>query len=415
MKDNPHRLRGTAGEWPATLDMDALLATDWTPRPFRQFLLKVHSRCNLSCDYCYIYTMADQTWRTRPQVMSPAIIAVVAMRIAEHARAHSLDAVRVIFHGGEPLLSGAGPLVEAMRVIRGAVDARVRVEGLVQTNGTRLGDAVLDALESLGIRVGISLDGDVTGHDRSRRYRNGRGSYAEVTRALQRLRSRPAIYGGILSVVDLEADPVGSYEALLQFTPPMVDFLLPHRNWSVPPERPDSSLAPYAQWLIAVFERWYGAASRETRIRLFEELIHLLLGGVSESEAVGLTPTSLVVVETDGSIEQSDALKSAYEGAAWTGLHVARDSFDAALRLPQFAARQIGLDALSEECRACEVGAICGAGLYPHRYRAGRGFRNPSVYCQDLYALILHIRDRLAGDLRIAQAAGVAQGTTLIS
>jgi uncharacterized protein len=237
-------LRGTAREWPATLDVDALLATGWTPRPFCQFLLKLHSRCNLSCDYCYIYTMADQTWRNRPHVMSPAIVAVVARRIAEHARAHSLDTVRIIFHGGEPLLSGPRPLVDAMRVIRGAVDARVRVEGLVQTNGTLLGEDVLDALESLKIRVGISLDGDVTGHDRSRRYRNGRGSHAEVVRALQRLRARPLLYGGLLSVVNLEADPVGTYEALLEFAPPMVDFLLPHRNWSVPPDRTDSALAP---------------------------------------------------------------------------------------------------------------------------------------------------------------------------
>jgi uncharacterized protein len=335
--------------------------------------------------------------------MSPAIVSVVAERIAEHAREHSLEFVRIIFHGGEPLLSGARPLLDAMRIIRGAVDARVRMEGLVQTNGTLLDEDILDALESLQIRVGISLDGDAIGHDRNRHYRDGRGSHAEVARALQRLRTRPRIYGGLLSVVDLEADPVGSYEAMLEFAPPMVDFLLPHRNWSFPPDRPGSIPAPYAQWLIAVFERWYGAESRETRIRLFEEILHLLLGGVSESEAVGLTPTSLIVIETDGSIEQSDALKSAYDDAPWTGLHVTRDSFDTALLLPQIAARQIGLDALAEECQACQVRAICGAGLYPHRYRSGSGFRNRSVYCQDLYALILHIRARVVGDLRIAQ------------
>ena len=26
----------------------------------RQFILKIHRRCDLRCDYCYIYTMADQ-------------------------------------------------------------------------------------------------------------------------------------------------------------------------------------------------------------------------------------------------------------------------------------------------------------------------------------------------------------------
>jgi uncharacterized protein len=38
-------------------------------------------------------------------------------------------------------------------------------------------------------------------------------------------------------------------------------------------------------------------------------------------------------------------------------------------------------------------------GLYPHRYRRGDGFRNPSVYCTDLMRLITHIKNRVIGDL----------------
>jgi uncharacterized protein len=391
-------------EWPATLDVPQLIAAGWQPTPFRQFILKLHSRCNLACDYCYMYELADQTWRTRPRLMSSAIVSVAADRIAEHARLHDLGDIRVIFHGGEPLLAGTDPVIDAVRKIRAAVDARVRVDSWVQTNGTLLHENALEALESLDIRIGVSLDGDVAGHDRSRRYANGRGSHDEVARALRLLMRRPRIYSGLLCVVDLRADPIATYDALLGFAPPTMDFLLPHGNWSSPPPgRPDSASAPYAEWLIAIFDHWYGAPSRETRIRLFEEIIQLLLGGSSATEAVGLTPTSLVVIETDGSIEQSDALKSAYDGAPATGLHIVRDSFDAALSLPQFAAMQLGLRALGDECLACPIRQICGAGLYAHRYRAGRGFRNRSVYCQDLYALIMHIRTRLISDLRVSQ------------
>jgi len=210
----------------------------------------------------------------------------------------------------------------------------------------------------------------------------------------------PSVYSGLLSVIDLAANPVETYEALLEFSPPTLDFLLPHHNWADPPPRPLGIAAPYAQWLIEVFDRWYGAPSQETHIRLFEEIINLLLGGASETEAIGLTPSSLIVVETDGSIEQSDALKAVYEGASATGLHIVRDSFDAALRDPHIAARQIGLRALAEDCQMCPVRLVCGAGLYAHRYRHGTGFRNRSVYCPDLYALIVHIRTRLMSDLQ---------------
>lgn len=332
--------------------------------------------------------------------MSPALVSVVAERIAEHAQVHSLESVQVIFHGGEPLLSGVDPLADALRKVRSAVDARVRVQGRVQTNGTLLNEAVLDILESMDVQVGVSLDGDIAGHDRRRRYRNGRGSHTEVIRGLKLLADYPNIYSGLLTVVDLASDPIETYEALLEFSPPTLDFLLPHHNWAHPPSRPIGTSTPYAQWLIKVFDRWYSAPSQETRIRIFGEIIHLLLGGTSETEAVGLSPSSLIVVETDGSIEQSDALKAAYEGACATGLHIVRDSFDAALRDPHIAARQIGANALAEDCQICPARLVCGAGFYAHRYRHGSGFRNPSVYCPDLYALIAHIRTRLISDLR---------------
>lgn len=233
-----------AREWPDELDVDELMSLGWHPTPFRQFLLKIHGDCNLACDYCYVYTMADQTWRTRPRVMSPGLVSVVATRIAEHARAHSLDSVRVIFHGGEPLLTGVRPIADALRKIRNAVNARVVVDAVVQTNGTLIGEEALDTLEGLGIRVGVSLDGDMAVHDQRRHYRNGRGTYTDVARGLKLLMERPAIYAGLLTVIDLNADPIETYEALLKFAPPVIDLLLPHRNWLSPPKDPGWPMLP---------------------------------------------------------------------------------------------------------------------------------------------------------------------------
>ena len=202
------------------------------------------------------------------------------------------------------------------------------------------------------------------------------------------------IYGGILCVIDVGNDPVATYESLLKFAPPALDLLLPHANWSSPPPG-----AGYADWLIEVFERWYSAPVQETRIRLFTELIQLVLGGSAAVEVLGLQPETLIVVDTDGSIKQLDSLSSAYPGAADTGLHILTSGFDAALDHPTTVARQLGADALSDQCRACPVMDICGGGLYPHRYREGSGFRNPSVYCADLLRLITHVAERVASDL----------------
>ena len=356
-----------------------------------------------------MYEMADQSWRTQPRAMSPQIAELTARRIGEHASAHGLREVTLILHGGEPLLAGRELISQLVTSARRWARPTTTVHAVAQTNGVRLSDAYLKLFDELGVRVGVSVDGDASAHDRHRRFASGQGSYQAVAAALRRLRRFPHLYGGLLCTVDLRNDPVRTYRALADFGPPRIDFLLPHGTWDQPPpERTsDTASAPYAAWLIEVFDHWYPKPT--TGIRLFEEIMHLLLGGASDSEIVGLAPARMVVIETDGSVEQEDTLKVAYAGATATGLHVARDELDAALSLPQIAARQIGARALSRQCRVCPVRAICGGGLYSHRYRAGTGFLNPSVYCPDLLALISHIRDRVQADLaarRISRAAG---------
>jgi uncharacterized protein len=274
---------------------------------------------------------------------------------------------------------------------------------MVQTNGVLLTEKMLDVLLAHDVGVGVSLDGDRAAHDRHRRYANGNGSHSSVARALMLLDGPyRSLYRGLLCTVDLENDPLRTYEALLEFNPPAIDFLLPHGNWSTPPpsrpaDAPDH--AAYADWLIAVFDRWYGAERQETRVRFFEEILNVLLGGASHSESIGLSPVAMIVIDTDGTMQQVDTLKTAFPGAPETGLTVFDHSFDVALRHPAVVARQVGVAALSEACQSCRIGEVCGGGNYSHRYKEGNGFRNPSVYCPDLMRFIYHVAGRVNRDI----------------
>ena len=371
-----------------------------TPLALRQFILKLHSRCNLACDYCYVYTMADQRWRSRPRAMSAATMLTVARRIAEHVHAHGLSEIEVVLHGGEPLLAGIAAIEHCVLAVRRAVGSSTRVRVTMQTNGLLLDRPALVALDELGVHVSVSLDGGQAAQDRHRRTADGRSSYSGTARRLRELMKFPAVYAGLLCTVDVRNHPTAVYESLLEFAPPAVDFLLPHGNWSNPPplRDPASAETPYADWLIEVFDRWYDAPRRETGVRLFDELLSVVLGGRSRVEGVGLSPARMVVVETDGAVENSDVLASTFSGAAATGLHVIRDPFDAVLRLPGVAARQQGVRGLPTRCRSCPIRRDCGGGLPAHRYDTD-GFDHPSVYCRDLFALVAHIRQRVATDL----------------
>lgn len=394
-------------EWPTDqVTAEALADPDWRPLPFVEFALKFHGRCNLACDYCYMYEMADQSWRTKPVAMSRRTIDQIAVRLGEHIAAHAdeISGVSLRMHGGEALLAGPDQFAHAARAFRDAVPPGVSLRLVTTTNGILLDDErMLDVLREHRIGVTVSIDGDEEGQDRHRRYANGRGSYDRVMRGVEALRAPKYrdLFDLVLCTVDVDNDPLTTYEALLATGAPAVDFLLPLGNWSAPPPQWTAAEGgtAYADWLIPVFDRWYGTVPVPAGVRLFENIMALSLGGRSVSEAVGLTPFQLLVIESDGTMEFGDALKSTYEGAPVTGLNVFRNSFDDARLLPGVVARQRGVAGLSPTCADCSINRICGAGEYSHRYREGTGFLNPSVYCADLAKLICHIRDRVLVDV----------------
>ena len=366
--------------------------------PLSQFVLKVHSRCDLACDHCYVYEAADQTWRGRPMVIADDVVSRAAWRIAEHAAAHELPAVQVVLHGGEPLLAGRARLRRIATELRSALPGACRLDLRIHTNGVQLNEHFCELFAEHGVKVGISVDGDRDANDRHRRYADGRSSYDKVIRAIGLLREgrfRP-LYAGLLCTIDVANDPLMVYDSLMDLRPPRIDFLLPHATWDHPPARTAGTGREYADWLIAIFDRWW-ADGRPVQIRTFDSIISTLHGGPSYTEALGLGPAPLAVIETDGSYEQVDSLKAAYEGAPETGLNVFDHDIDAVARHPGLLARQQGRAALSAKCQECPVVSSCGGGLYTHRYREQNGFDNPSVYCADLLTLISHVRAHLPG------------------
>jgi uncharacterized protein len=367
--------------------------------PITQYVLKIHSRCNLACDHCYVYEHPDQSWRTQPLTISPDVTVMAAKRISEHAADHQVPRISVVLHGGEPLLLGRSRMRRLLAELQARVGAVTSLDLRIQTNGVLLDKHWCNLFREFQVKVGVSVDGDRKANDRHRNHADGSSSYDQALDALRLLR-RPEyqhLYAGILCTVDLANDPVAVYRALTAQEPPNLDLLLPHATWDRPPYRPDGQLTPYADWLLRIYRCW-DRDGRPVPIRLFDSLLSAARGGSSFTESLGTDPGDLLVIETNGDWEQPDSMKTAFDGAAATGMNVFDHPVDAVSAHPGIAARQGGADALSATCRGCHVVRVCGGGLYAHRYRGDkrRGtlatetaeFENPSVYCADLMTLI---------------------------
>jgi uncharacterized protein len=280
----------------------------------------------------------------------------------------------------------------------------------IQTNGVILDERFAQYFLDENILVGISLDGGREANDRHRRFTHGGGSYDQVVAAV-RLMTSPrfrSAFAGILATIDPANDPAQLFLDLVALDPGRIDLLLPHATWENPPPSAGPGITVYGDWLVTFFDAWYDAPPL-MGVRLFQEIMHALLGGASTSEAVGLSTPESIVIETDGAFERTDTLKVTYPGAPATGYNIFDHSLEDVLRHPAIRAAAQGIPSLSATCRACPILVACGGGLYPHRYRAANGFDNPSVYCRDLGRLINHVNERIQTDLAHRRRASAGQ------
>jgi uncharacterized protein len=353
-----------------------------------EYVLKVASRCDLACDHCYVYDDPEQVWLRQPPRMELAVAQLAATRIAEHAARHGLARVAVILHGGEPLLLGEERLFPIVAALRSTIEPVAELDLRIQSNGTLLTAQLCEGLARYSVSIGISLDGDRLANDRHRRYAHGGSSHARVLRGIALLRTPKfrSAYGGILCTIDVANDPLRVYEALLQEAPPRIDFLLPHATWDRPPVG-----RGYAEWLLQIYSRWE-ADGRPVSIRLFESVHSLEHGGPSGTESLGVDNPTVAVIETNGTWELPDSLKTVSGDTPYTGLDLRQHSADDFAR--HVGALEHRIHETPTACTTCPIVETCGGGLYAHRFGRGNGFDNPSVYCADLARLLVGIRYR---------------------
>ena len=54
-------------------------------------VVKVASRCNLNCTYCYVYNMGDESYKKQPKFMSEDVIQSLFLRIKNHWEKNKLE------------------------------------------------------------------------------------------------------------------------------------------------------------------------------------------------------------------------------------------------------------------------------------------------------------------------------------
>ncbi len=360
-------------------------------------VLKIASRCNLNCTYCYMYNLGDNTYRNQPKVMSDNVVTALIRKVKNHCITHDIKVFDFNFHGGEPLLVGMDFFKKFVSKANDLLLPETTPIFSIQTNGTLLDDKWCELFGELNIHLGISLDGTPEINDMYRIDHAGRGSYTDIIRGIKVAMKSDKLLNppGLLSVINIKSNPAEVYNHFLEINPHNVDFLIPDANYDSPPLKPDYlSETPYADWLIEIFDLWF-KEKKPFGVNIFESLVAAILGKGDQSDVLGGANKELLVIETNGGIEPVGQLKICKNGFTKIGINVLENELDEAFDNDLGLLFHLSGQKTCQYCKACPILNICGGGYLPHRYSKVNGFNNPSIYCKDLVKLITHIQNKL--------------------
>ncbi len=365
-------------------------------------VVKIASRCNLNCTYCYVYNQGDDSYKAQPKVMSIETVKLLGDRIKEHCLTNDITTFTYVIHGGEPLLVGKVFFEDFITKSREIfTDSNINLKFGVQTNGVLLTKEWCELFNRLGISVGISVDGPKEYNDLFRVYHSGKGSFNNILKGINIANQFLNKRIGLLSVVNTDIQPRELYELYLSLGVSSVDLLLPDGNYDNIPEQLDlkNKSTKHADWMIELFDLWFEDKKNTIKIGFFEKIIMNVLGYDVSSDSMGNKNTDVLVIETNGDIESLDVLKICGNGFTKGNANVSTTSFDEALQTPLAKMYQLCHSMTSTTCQKCVVKDICGGGYLPHRFSKENKFNNPSIYCENLMKLIVHIQNKVLQSL----------------
>ncbi|WP_262497688.1 radical SAM protein [Olleya sp. Bg11-27] len=363
-------------------------------------VVKIASRCNINCKYCYMYNHEDLSYLKQPKFISEEVTTQFIDRLIENSRANDINQYSICLHGGEPMLMGKKRIKQFISHFDRLKEEEIAVQFSMQTNGILIDDEWCDLFKELNISVGISLDGPKEVNDIYRVDHNEKGTFDRVIDGINIMRKNK-LPTGTLSVMNLHADPTEMYNHFINMKISFVDILfmdLTYDNFDrfVTPNIKHSM----SDWYMQLFDLWFHNKEHTYfKFRLFDDFIGNILGGNTSADFVGTADKSILVLETNGDLEPVDSLKICGDSFTKRDYNVSKNKLSDLNNNDLILLYHKSGTFLPKKCLACPVKELCGGGYLTHRYSAKNGFNNPSVYCNDLLRLITHIQNKIVDEM----------------
>ncbi|MCC6860611.1 MAG: anaerobic sulfatase maturase [Bryobacterales bacterium] len=332
--------------------------------------------CNLDCSYCFYLDREADPYASLP---ARRMTEETLERLVDTYLFYSYPNSVLAFQGGEPTLAGPAFFEKLVELEKYYGRDGQTVSNALQTNAILIDDRWCAIFRETNWLLGVSIDGPEEVHDRYRFNKAGHGTWQQVMRGIERLKTNKVEFNVLCVLSQANVDkPREIYRFFrglgidyIQYIP-LAEFdregnLLP---FTITPQQ-------YGRFLCETFDLWW-PDRRSVRIRFFDNIAEAVAGQKPGNCTMHETCDSYVVVEYNGDIYPCDF----FVEKSWKLGNVNLDSWPEIARRQgryQFAAKKT---LPRPECQVCEYQPVCHGGCPKLRHGRYRRFEDLDYFCE---------------------------------
>jgi uncharacterized protein len=349
--------------------------------------------CNLGCKYCY-YLEKEALYPNSNFRMDEKTL---EMFTRQYLEAQSMPEVNFIWQGGEPMLMDLAFYQRAVALQEKYRKPGIRINNLLQTNGTRLDDSWCRFFKRNNFLVGLSLDGPRQIHNIYRLEKGGQPTFDKIMAGLRRLKSHQVEFNLLTAVHAANVEyPLRIYRFLrdqvgtrfIQFIP-----IVEHTKELDGPgyHLSDQSVTgeKYGQFLIAVFDEWIRRDVGCVFVQHFDVALGLWYGQPASLCVFGQTCGRALVLEHNGDLYACDHF---VDDNHLLGNIQTQNMTDLVNSREQIQFGRDKSETLPRSCLVCEMRFACNGGCPKNRIlRTPDGKSGLNYLCEGYKAFFTHI------------------------
>ncbi len=341
-----------------------------------ELLIKPTSyNCNLNCVYCF-YKKTSRLYGEGKHRMNYETLEKL---ISEAINYSEGGPCIFSWQGGEPLLAGTEFFKKVIEYQKKYGKPGQKISNSIQTNGTLINEEWIRLFKEYNFFIGISLDGPREIHNYYRKDFRGKGSFNRVMEGLSLLK-KAGVEFNILSTIGKETSkyPEKIFNFFLSNQLHFIQFIPAVDRDIKKKKMADFSVQPdeYGNFLCKIFDMWWNDGNPYVSIRLFDNIVEILLGIEASSCMFKSECGSYVVVESNGDVYPCDF----FVHKEWKLGNIWENSF---AELFEKVKLKFGkLKKLSpQNCRNCQWNFICNNGCLWFRWVKNGNLEDIDYFC----------------------------------